>query len=154
MKKTIIPRVKSFLMIMMATVLLPSLIFAQTKSICDIYKNNGGGYSTTITSVVCNQSDHSHTIVLRVEHNGCDGASCPAISRFSIQAAAGTYSNVAISILYGGMTFTGINYGPVLSGDPWNGFRIEGITGIGNGNAGVFTITYKLTGPFQDQQVS
>ena len=136
------------------SMLTPLLNFADTKSVCDIYKSNGGGYSTTLTSVVCNQADLSHTITLRVEHNGCDGPSCPAMSRFCVQAAAGTYSNIVVNIQYGGMTFTGINPGPVLPGDPWNGFRIEGISGIGNGNVGVFTISYKLTGPLQDQQVS
>ncbi|MCX6287399.1 MAG: LruC domain-containing protein [Bacteroidetes bacterium] len=154
MKKTTFPRIYRLAVLLITLILLPSLNFAQNKSICDVYKSNGGGYSTTLTSVVCNQSDHSHTIILRVEHNGCDGLSCPAISRFCVQAAAGTYSNIVVNILYGGMTFTGINSGPVLPGDPWTGFRIEGISGIGNGNAGVFTISYKLTGSFQDQQVS
>ncbi|MCX6281605.1 MAG: LruC domain-containing protein [Bacteroidetes bacterium] len=154
MKTINIPLINKFAALLFASMLLPLLSIADQKSICDIYKSNGGGYSTTITSVVCNQSDHSHTITLRVEHNGCDGASCPAITRFCVQAAAGTYSNVVVSILYGGVTFTGINNGPVLPGDPWNGFRIEGITGIGNGHAGVFTVSYKLTGALQDQQVS
>jgi len=134
--------------------LLPFANYADIKTVCDIYKSNGGGYSTTLTSVICNNTDHSHTITLRVEQNGCSGPSCPAITHFSVQAAAGTYSNIVVNILYGGMTFTGINAGPVLSDDPWNGFSIEGISGIGNGVAGVFTITYKLTGPFQNEQVS
>ncbi len=143
-----------FSVTLIIVMMLPQFSFAQLKTVCDLYKSNGGGYSTTLTSVVCNEPDHSHTITLRVEHNGCDGISCPAISRFSVQAAAGTYSNISVSILYGGMTFTSINAGPTLPGDPWDGFRIEGISGIGNGVAGVFTITYKLTGAFQAQQVS
>lgn len=133
--------------------LITMQIFAEQKSICEVQKSLGGGYMTTIASVQCNNADHSHTITLRIEHSGCSGQDCPAITSYSVQAADSTYSSVIVSILYGGFSFSGINLGPVLPGDPWDGFRLEGITGIGNGNAGVFTITYKLTGPLQAQQV-
>jgi LruC domain-containing protein len=128
--------------------------FADLKTVCDNYKTMGGGYSSSITSVVCNQPDHSHTITLMVQHTGCSGSGCPAISSYAVQAAPGTYSNVTVSILYGGINFTNINMGPALNGETFDGFRIEGISGIGNGNVGVFTVTYNLTGPLQAQQVA
>ncbi|MEI8005952.1 MAG: LruC domain-containing protein [Bacteroidota bacterium] len=128
--------------------------FAQLKSVCDIYKAMGGGYSSTITSVVCNQSDHSHTITLTVQNDGCSDPGCKAISSYAVQAATGTYSNVSVSILYGGMYYASINMGPSLSGESFTGFRIEGIGGLGNGHVGVFKVTYTLTGLLQDQQIA
>jgi LruC domain-containing protein len=128
--------------------------FAQLKSVCDIYKAMGGGYSSTITSVVCNQSDHSHTITLTIQNDGCSDPGCKAITSYAVQAAAGTYSNVSVSVIYGGIYYASINMGPVLSGEAFTGFRIEGIGGIGNGHVGVFKVTYTLTGLLQDQQIA
>jgi len=142
-------------MMIMAIIQISSVkTFAELKTVCDKYKDMGGGYSTSVTSVICNQSDHSHTITLLVQHTGCSGSGCPAISSYAIQATPGTYSNVTVSILYGGMNFTNINMGPTLNGETFSGFRIEGISGIGDGNVGVFNVTYTLTGPLQDQQVA
>ena len=130
-------------------------VFAQLKTVCDVYKSMGGGYSTTINSVVCNQSDHSHTITLTVQSTGCSDPGCAAISSYAVQATPGTYSNISVSIIYGSISYTNINMGPTLSGETFNGFRIEGISGIGNGQVGVFRVTYKLTGPsLQDQQIA
>ena len=83
MKKITFSGQKKLLPLAVVLLLLPFTGISQNKTICDIYKSNGGGYSTTISSVICNIADNTHTITLRVEHNGCDGAVCPAISRFS-----------------------------------------------------------------------
>lgn len=128
--------------------------FADIKSVCDVYKSMGGGYSSTVTSVICNQQDHSHTITLTIQNDGCSDPGCQAISSYAVQAAAGTYSNVSVSIVYGGVYYASINMGPALSGESFSGFRIEGIGGIGNGHVGVFKVTYTLTGLFQDQQIA
>jgi len=128
--------------------------FADIKSVCDIFNSMGGGYSTSVTSVICNQQDHSHTITLTVQNDGSTGSNCQAISSYAVQASAGTYSNISVTIVYGGFYYSNINMGPSLSGESFTGFRIEGIGGIGNGHVGVFKVTYTLTGPLQDQQIA
>jgi LruC domain-containing protein len=134
--------------------LFPTTGLAQD-AVCDLTKSNGGGFTTSIQSVVCNNSNSTHTIVLRVDHNGCGGTLCKALSLFAVQASPGTYSNVSIQVISGSMTYTGIDMGPNLGGAvPFQGFKIDGILGIGNGIAGSFTITYTLSGGLQAEQVS
>ncbi|MDP3441235.1 MAG: hypothetical protein Q8T08_00100, partial [Ignavibacteria bacterium] len=120
---------------------------------CDITKTNGGGFTTTIESVVCN-SNGSHTIVLRVEHNGCGGPSCKELSHFSVEADQNTYSNVSVQIREGGMTYSNIDMGWNLGQDPFKGFKVDGVNNIGGGDAGIFALTYTLSGGLQDQQAS
>ena len=121
---------------------------------CDVTKVNGGGFTTTIQSVVCNPGSNTHTIILRVEHDGCPGPACKELSHYSIEADPGTYSNVSVSVISGGMTYSNIDLGPNLGSDPFDGFKIDGTSGIGDGNAGVFTVTYTLSGGLQAQQTS
>ena len=118
---------------------------------CYVTKINGGGFSTTISSVTANGSDY--TIVLTVEHDGCPGPVCKELSHYSIEADENSYSNISVDVLSGGMTYDEINLGPNLGGDPFSGFKIDGTSGIGDGMAGIFTITYNLT-YLQDQQTS
>jgi len=118
---------------------------------CEITKYHGNGYSTTITSVTDN-GNNSHTIVLTVEHDGCAGDQCKAMNHYSIEADEGSYSDISVINVYGQLSYGGINMGPNLGGDPFDGFRVSNTSGIGNGQAGVFTVTYTLTGGLQDQQ--
>ncbi len=112
--------------------------------------HSNSGYTTSIVSVTDNGG--SFTIKLRGEHNGCNDQACKALNHYSIEAAEGTYSNIEHETIYGSMSYNGINMGPNLGGTPFDGFRIASISGIGNGQAGIFHITYTLT-YLQDQQV-
>ena len=108
------------------------------------------GYTSSIQSVVLN-ADSTHTIVLRVEHNGNNEPGWKALNHYSVEADIGTYSNVYYTLIYGNVTYNGINMGPNLGGWDKDGFRIASINGIGAGAAGIFTITYTLAGGLQDQ---
>ncbi len=120
---------------------------------CEITKTNGGGFTTTIQSVIQN-CDNTYTITLRVSHNGCGGPSCMALSHYSVEAQPGTYSNISVAVISGGMTYQTIVFGPDLGSDPFQGFKIDGVSGIGGGQAGVFTITYTISGNLQNQRTS
>jgi LruC domain-containing protein len=120
---------------------------------CEVSKVNGGGFTTIIESVVDN-CNGTHTIVLRVEHNGCSGPSCKALSHYSVQAQSGTYTNVSVVRRSGTMTWSKVELGPNLGSDPFQGFKVDGVKNIGGGKAGVFAITYTLSGGLQNQQVS
>ncbi len=123
---------------------------------CEITKTNGGGFTTTIESVVqeCVGSNTFYHITLRVSHNGCGGPTCKELSHYSIEALPGTYSNVGVQVISGGMTYTQIDLGPNLGSDPFKGFKIDGTNNIGGGQAGVFKVTYTLTGSLQGQRTS
>ncbi|MCF8388883.1 MAG: hypothetical protein K9G47_13465, partial [Bacteroidales bacterium] len=120
-----------------------SALFAQN---CEITESNGMGYTTTITSVTDN-GDGTYEIVLTVEHNGCSGPACKELSHYSIEGDAGTYSDISVNVVSGGMTYGTIDYGPNIGPPsyPFDGFKVDGISGIGGGDAGVFTVTYTLT---------
>ncbi len=130
---------------------LPSIVFASGS--CEITKTNGGGFTSTIQSVVQN-CNNTYTITLRVDHNGCGGPSCKELSHYSVEAAAGTYSGVSVNVLSGGMTYTNIDLGPNLGSDPFKGFKVDGTKKIGGGMAGSFTLTYTLAGNLQSQRAS
>ncbi|MFN4299689.1 MAG: LruC domain-containing protein [Thermaurantimonas sp.] len=119
---------------------------------CEITKVNGGGFSTTIKSVVCNPNN-TYTIVLHVTHNGCGGPRCRELSHLSIEAAPGTYSNMSLQVLSGSMTGGNLVVGPNLGSDPFQGFKFDNTKNIGGGKAGVLKITYTLTS-LQNQRVS
>ena len=99
---------------------------------CDVTKVHGLGYSTTIKSVI-NNSGNIYTITLSVKHDGCPGPVLKELSNYAVEAKQGTYSNVSVAVISGSMTYTNINMGPYLSGVPFNGFKIEGIDNIGEG---------------------
>ena len=126
----------------------PYMLQAQNE--CAIEIDQEQGYTTAIQSVEINQ-DGSHTIVLDVKSNGCSG-SCKAMAHYSVEAIPGTYSDVVVTVIEGNLNYENINLGPDLGGDPFQGFRINGTAGFGNGNPGEFTITYTLTGGLQNQQ--
>jgi hypothetical protein len=118
---------------------------------CDIFRNHGQGYRTSIASVTLNQ-DESHTITLLVSNDGCAEPGCKGLSHYSVQALPGTYSNISVEVVSGSMTYTSIDMGPNLGADPIMGFKINGIDGIGGGVAGEFKVTYTLTGGLQNQK--
>jgi len=116
---------------------------------CSVSKINGGGYTTTISSVT--KSGSNYTIVLSVSYDG--NTSSKALDHFSIQAADGTFSNISFNVVTGtGITGT-VNSGPVLNNDPFSsGFKISDITNVGDKiQAATFTITYTLSN-LQNQQ--
>lgn len=119
---------------------------------CTISQDHGQGYSTTISSVVENE-DGSHTIVLIVEHDGSTGPGYKKMSQYTVEADPGTYSNVSVQALSGNFSYMNIDYGPNFAGCPFQGFRINRIRGLGNGEAASFSIIYTLAGGLQDQQV-
>jgi len=120
---------------------------------CSITKINGGGFTTTIESVV-NNCNSTYTISLIVTHNGASGPSNKALSHFSVQALPGSYSNVSLTVLTGNMNYTAYVPGPNLGSDPFEGFKFDGTTNIGDGKAGSFRVTYTLSGNLQNQMVS
>lgn len=129
---------------------IPNILSAQ--SFCATTKaHESSGYSTVIESVSINDQN-AYDIVLKVSHNGCSDSQCKALNQYSVEADEGTYFNISYVTIYGNMTSNGINMGPNLGGTPFDGFRIASISGIGNGQAGVFHILYTLS-YLQDQQV-
>ncbi|RLD79649.1 MAG: hypothetical protein DRJ15_08945 [Bacteroidetes bacterium] len=129
----------------------------RAQSECSDVISHGAGFTTSIESVTydsLNQfGDAVHTIVIRVENDGCTDPECKALNQYSVEAMAGTYSDITHASIAGDITYGGINMGPGLGGVPFDGFRISNINGIGNGEAGVFTITYTLTGGLQRQKM-
>ncbi|HBF21979.1 MAG: hypothetical protein CMI36_02775 [Owenweeksia sp.] len=142
--------------ILTALVLAPILSVAQSPS-CYVTKNNMsggsfGGFTTSIQSVNCNNGGSSYTITLRIANNGCSGGPCKELSHLSVEADAGTYSNISVSNVSGNMSYGSIANGPDLGQDPFQGFKVDNTSNFGDGKSGVFTITYTLTS-LQDQQV-
>lgn len=130
-------------------ILATFLSAAQAQSDCANTSELAEGYTTSISGVTDN-GDGSYTIVLTVINDGCAG--CRKLNAFTVEADPGTYSNVSVQVLYGPFSYANIDLGPNLSGTSLTGFRINNTNGMGNGNASAFTITYTLTGGFQDQQ--
>ncbi len=124
---------------------------AQGQTSCELTKNHGQGFTTTIESVV-EDCDGGFEIKLRLEHDGCD-SDCNELSNYAIQAADGTYSNISVGDVVGGFTFGQIETGNLGSQIPFDGIKVDGISGIGDGQAGSFVVTYTLT-ELQDQKVS
>lgn len=136
---------------------LISFLFAfalHAQSGCELSVTHGHGFTTHIASVSDN-CDGTHTISLRIEHDGCGGPNCKDLSNFAVEAISGTYTNVSVTVNSGSMTYGNLDLGPNIGGKiPFNGFKVDGISGIGNGKAGSFTISYTLSGGFQTQRVS
>ena len=111
-------------------------------------QNDNGGFSTKLTSVIKN-CDGTFTIQVLISHNGCGGPNCKELSHFSIKANPGSYSNVSWNSVSGN---TSGNLELSLgNNDPFDGFKLDNVNGIGGGNSGSFTMTYTLT-ELQDQQ--
>jgi hypothetical protein len=104
---------------------------------CENTKFHGQGYTTTISSVTENENG-SHTIILIVDHDGCPGPGCGAMSSYYVEADPGTFSDIEVQTLSGNFTYTGIGYYEPTGGWPFQGFRLIGTSGIGNGQAASF----------------
>ncbi len=151
MKKKIKFLVKhsAVLLLMLFTTLSFSTKAAVT---CDVTETHGQGFSTSITDVIDN-CDGSFTITLRVDHDGCPGPGCKELSHYAIEADNNTYGNVSVNVLNGSMNYSSIDMGWNLGGNTsFKGFKIDGISGIGDGMAGSFEVTYTLSSGLQDQQ--
>ena len=135
-----------FLLILLAT--LFQNMHAQPG--CSVPSVLAQGYTVSISNVTTN-ANGTHTITLTVINNGCAG--CKKLNSLTVQAAPGTYSNVIVQTLSGAFTWASISMGPTLSQTTVTGFRINNTNGIGNGQSAAFTVTYTLSGPFQNQQV-
>jgi hypothetical protein len=111
-------------------------------------QNDNGGFSTKLTSVIKN-CDGTFTIQVLISHNGCSSPNCKELSHFSIKANPGSYSNVSWNSVSGN---TSGNLELSLgNNDPFDGFKLDNVNGIGGGNSGSFAMTYTLT-ELQDQQ--
>ncbi|MDO6738981.1 collagen-binding domain-containing protein, partial [Wenyingzhuangia sp. 2_MG-2023] len=112
------------------------------------YKENGGGFSTRVNSVVKN-SDNTYTIQIEVSHDGCSGKNCKDLSHFSVEVDnSNSFSNVSWNSVSG--STTGDVELSLGNNDPFDGFKLDNVGGIGNGKAGSFTMTYTLQS-LQDQ---
>jgi LruC domain-containing protein len=128
------------------SIVFPSSSSAMKTGSCTDSLSNGGGFGTNIVSVV--DSSGSWIITVKVEHDGCSGPSCKALSHFSVEAAAGTFSHLKWAT---NDNISGQLSNSLGNNDPFDGFKLDNTSGIGNGNAGSFTLTYTLT-ELQDQQ--
>jgi LruC domain-containing protein len=127
--------------------------FASQTPTCSITKQNGSGcFSTTLTSVTANIGG-TYTIVLTVVNDGSPGPACKTLSHYSVEADQGTYSNVLVNVVSGSMQYDHtIAMGPNLGAStPFQGFKIDNTSSIGDNHAGVFTVTYTITS-LQNQQ--
>ena len=107
-------------------IILSSIInVLQAQPDCDVTKDHGQGYSTTISSVLDNL-DNTYTIVLTVEHDGCPGPQCHALAHYSVEADEGTYSDIYVEDISGSVSYGGIVMGPNLGSGPIEGFKISG----------------------------
>ena len=86
---------------------------------CEITKENGDGFTTTIEWVEC--EDGLYTIILRVESDG----SGKELSHYSVEADPGTYSDIIVEVIEGNLTWEGIDYGPNLGSDPFQGLSVR-----------------------------
>jgi len=92
-----------------------SLVELNAQTNCEVTKDHGQGYTTAIKSVTA-LGNNSYKIVLDVKSTGCT-SNCKTMSRYSVQALPGTYSNVVITVLEGNFIYNNIDLGPVLPGD-------------------------------------
>lgn len=124
-------------------------ITTTSESCNSAYKENGGGFSTRINSVVKNTND-TYTIEVEISHDGCSGPDCKALSHFSVEVEnSNNFSNVSWNSVEGNTSGDiSLSLG---KNDPFDGFKLDNVNGIGDGDAGSFTITYTLDN-LQDQQ--
>jgi len=113
---------------------------------CEVSKNHQGGcWNTEIKSVSANNGKFD--IEILVTYIGAN--SCKELSHFSIEADNNSFSNL------GWMKVSGNINGQIANSlgknDPFDGFKLDNINGIGDGMAGSFKMTYTLN-YLQDQQ--
>jgi len=126
-------------------------VAVQDSDNCTAYFEQGLGYTTSIFSTTDN-GNGTYTIRLRVEHDGCSGWFCKELDYFAVEAEPGTYSDISVDLLEGNFNYEDINLGPDI-GESFDGFKVNNTSGIGNGQAGAFLVTYTLNGELQNQKV-
>lgn len=138
----------------LAAVCLVFIVFSSSfltaQEDCEVSLAHDEGYTSTISSVLDN-GDDTFTITIRVDNDGCIG--CKTINRYSVQATQETYSDISIEGLTGDFSFNSLDLGPNVRCFSFDGFGIVGVSGLGNGEAGSFSVTYTLSGGLQDQVV-
>ncbi|NTW26077.1 MAG: S8 family serine peptidase, partial [Lentimicrobium sp.] len=139
----------SFLIVLPFLSIVPTKLAAQAD--CEIIKNHGQGYSTTIQSVT-DIGNNKFNIVLSLKHNDCGPPACKKITHYAVEASPGTYSGISAVFVSGGSGNPTINYGPNIGGLPFRGFRITGLGNFGQGS-GELLVSYTLTGSLQNQRV-
>jgi LruC domain-containing protein len=141
-------------LVLLTLLMLSGYMYASSVDGCTITKANNSCFSTTISSVTLN-SNNTYTIVLTVTCSSQPGPTCHELSHYSVEALPKTYSNVIVHVVSGGMKYDNtVVMGPELGAStPFQGFKIDNTSGIGDGNAGIFTVTYTLT-QLQAQQTA
>lgn len=118
---------------------------------CAVEKHIADGYYAAIWSVVDN-GDNTYTIQIKVRNDGSGGDK--EISHSVIEADGGTYSDVSITDHSANFSYGNIDLGPNIGNNwPFQGFKVDGTSGFGNGVVGYFIMEYTLDAPFQDQFV-
>ncbi|WP_010136896.1 collagen-binding domain-containing protein, partial [Ochrovirga pacifica] len=111
------------------------------------YKENGGGFSTRVNSVVENV-DGTYTIQIEVKHDGCSGRDCKELSHFSVEVNDGnSFSDVSWRVVSGnanGNIALSLGNNDKRNAGFEGGFKLDNVSGIGNGKAGSFTMTYTI----------
>ena len=107
------------------------------------YKENGGGFSTRVNSVKQN-SNGTYTVQIEVSHDGCSGKNCKELSHFSVEV---DNTNNFLDVSWNSVS--GATSGKIElslgNNDPFDGFKLDNVKGIGGGKAGSFTMTYTLS---------
>ncbi len=134
---------------LITTILMSIILGGTVFSQCDITKNHGQGYTTTLTNVTL--VNNNYEIQVLVEHDGCPGPGCKSVSHYSVEAAQSSYSNISVSNIVGSFNYGGVDMGWNLGGDPFNGFRLSSTSGMGAGLAGSFELNYTISA-LQSQQ--
>lgn len=143
--------------VVLLTLLLGFGTFVLTNSAysqsCSLSKYHGQGFTTSIVNVVEDCSTGAFNVTLKVEHNGCPGPVCRELSNFAVEAIDGTYSDISVGNIVGDFSFSSIETGNLGAQIPFNGIKVDGTSGLGDGMAGSFTLSYTLS-ELQGMQVS
>ena len=113
---------------------------------CGVAKTHQGGcWSTEIVSVLSN--NNKYDVEILVTYIGSN--SCKELSYFSVEADNNSFSNVAWAQVSGNPSGNISNSSG--NNDPFDGFKLDNVSNIGDGQAGSFKMTYTLN-YLQDQQ--
>ncbi|MCF8234052.1 MAG: LruC domain-containing protein [Bacteroidales bacterium] len=147
--KKLITNIFAFSLVILMTGL--SARQSRAQGSCAVEKHIADGYYAAIWSVVDN-GDNTYTIQIKVRNDGSGGDK--EISHSVIEADGGTYSDVSITDHSANFSYGNIDFGPNIGNNwPFQGFKVDGTSGFGNGVVGYFIIEYTLDAPFQDQFV-
>lgn len=118
--------------------------FGKTTGSCTDSIYHGGGYSTVLDTVIASGGNYEVTIT--IHHDGCSAGSsslCQALSHYSIEIPSGinlvnaswsTNSSVSGNLVFG-----------LGNNDGFDGFKLDNVSNLGDGQAGTFSITYLVS---------